>query len=42
MNGNAELVVITNPARERHIKDALLILNSSSVVKNVANMIRVY
>lgn len=42
VNGNAELVVITNPVRERHIKDALLILNSSSVVKTVANMIRVY
>lgn len=39
---NAELVVITSRVRERHIKDALLILNSSSVVKRIAAMIRVY
>ena len=39
---NAELVIITSPVRERHIRDALLIINSSSVVKRVASMIRVY
>ena len=39
---NAELVIITSEVKERHIRDALLILNSSSVVKKVSNMIRVY
>lgn len=39
---NAELVIITSSVKERHIKDALLILESSSVVKCVATMIRVY
>ncbi len=39
---NAELVIITNSVRERHITDALLILNSSSVVIKTASMIRVY
>ena len=39
---NAELVVITSPVRERHIRDALLIIKSSSVVKRVSSMIRVY
>ena len=38
----AELVIITSSVKERHIKDALLILNSSSVVKKIAAMIRVY
>ena len=39
---NAELVIITSSVMERHIRDALLILNSSSVVRQVATMIRVY
>ena len=39
---NAELVIITSEVKERHIRDALLILNSSSVVKEIATMIRVY
>ena len=39
---NAELVIITSKVRERHIKDALLILGSASVVRRVATMIRVY
>lgn len=39
---NAELVIITSPVRERHIRDALLIINSSSVIKCVSSMIRVY
>ncbi len=38
----AELVIITSMVRERHIKDALLILDSTSVVRRVATMIRVY
>jgi homoserine dehydrogenase len=42
IGSNAELVVITSEVKERHIRDALLILNSSSVVKKVATMIRVY
>ena len=39
---NAELVIITSSVRERHIRDALLIIESSSVVRNIASMIRVY
>ena len=39
---NAALVIITSSVMERHIRDALLILNSSSVVRQVATMIRVY
>ena len=39
---NAELVIITSSVRERHIRDALLILKSSSVVRDIASMIRVY
>ncbi len=39
---NAELVIVTSSVRERHITDALLILNSSSVVIKTASMIRVY
>ena len=39
---DAELVIITSSVKERHIKDALLILESSSVVRKVATMIRVY
>ena len=39
---NAELVIITSSVMERHIRDALLILNSSSVVREIATMIRVY
>ncbi len=41
VNKNAELVVITSSVKERHIKDALLILNSSSVVRKISAMIRV-
>ena len=39
---DAELVIITSSVKEWHIKDALLILESSSVVRRVATMIRVY
>jgi homoserine dehydrogenase len=42
IGNNAELVIITSEVKERHIRDALLILNSSSVVKEIATMIRVY
>jgi homoserine dehydrogenase len=42
IGNDAELVMITSNVKERHIKDALLILESSSVVRKVANMIRVY
>lgn len=38
----AELVVVTNNVEERNIKDALLLLNSTSTVKRVASVIRVY
>ena len=39
---DAELVIITSSVKERHIRDALLILESSSVVRRIATMIRVY
>ena len=39
---DAELVIITSSVKERHISDALLILESSSVVRKVATLIRVY
>lgn len=42
VNDLAELVIVTSKVRERHIRDAMLILNSSSVVKNIASVIRVY
>ncbi len=42
VGSNAELVIVTSCVRERHITDALLILNSSSVVSKTASMIRVY
>ena len=42
IGNDAELVIITSSVRERHIKDALLILESSSVVRKVATRIRVY
>ena len=42
INNDAELVIITSCVKERHIKDALLILESSSVVRRVATLIRVY
>jgi homoserine dehydrogenase len=42
VNDLAELVIVTSKVRERHIRDAMLILNSSSVVKNIDSVIRVY
>ena len=42
IDNNAELVIITSSVKERHIKDALLILESSSVVRKIATLIRVY
>ena len=42
IDNDAELVVITSSVKERHIRDALLILESSSVVRRVATLIRVY
>lgn len=39
---SAELVVITDTVRERHIRDALTILESMSMVRAVASVIRVY
>lgn len=39
---SAELVVITDTVRERHIRDALLILEHMSMVRAVASVIRVY
>ncbi len=42
IDNNAELVIITSSVKERHIKDALLILESSSVVQKIATLIRVY
>ena len=42
IGADAELVIITSNVKERHIKDALLILESSSVVRQIATIIRVY
>ena len=42
IDNNAELVIITSSVKERHITDALLILESSSVVRQDRHMIRVY
>ena len=39
---SAELVVITDTVRERHIRDALLILENMSMVHEVSSVIRVY
>ena len=39
---SAELVVITDTVRERHIRDALLILGNMSMVHEVSSVIRVY
>ncbi|MDO5784299.1 MAG: homoserine dehydrogenase [Eubacteriales bacterium] len=39
---SAELVVITDTVRERHIRDALTILKNMSMVHSVASVIRVY
>ena len=39
---SAELVVITDTVRERHIRDALTILGNMSMVHSVASVIRVY
>ena len=39
---NAEIVVITDHVRERHLKDALLTFESMSVIKSISALIRVY
>lgn len=39
---NAEIVVITNHVRERHLKDALLTFEGMSAVKAISGFIRVY
>ncbi|MDO5346592.1 MAG: homoserine dehydrogenase [Lachnospiraceae bacterium] len=39
---NAEIVVITNHVRERHLKDALLTFREMSAVKGISGFIRVY
>ena len=39
---SAELVVITDTVRERHIRDALTILSNMSMVHKIASVIRVY
>lgn len=39
---NAEIVVITNHVRERHLKDALLTFQGMSAVKAISSFIRVY
>ena len=39
---SAELVVITDTVRERHMRDALTILSNMSMVHKIASVIRVY
>lgn len=41
-DNSAELVVITDTVRERHMRDALTIVGSMSMVRSVASVIRVY
>ena len=41
-DGVAELVIITDPVREKHFNDALSILKGMSVLKEVSGVIRVY
>ena len=41
-DGVAELVIITDPVREKHFNDALSILKGMSVLKEVSVVIRVY
>lgn len=41
-NGCAELVVITDTVMERHVKDALAVLNGMSMIHEISNVIRVY
>ncbi|MDO4291860.1 MAG: homoserine dehydrogenase [Eubacteriales bacterium] len=41
-DGVAELVIITDPVRERHFNDAIRILQGMSVLKEVSGIIRVY
>ena len=40
--GSSDLVVITDTVRERHIRDALTIMRSMSMVRDIASVIRVY
>lgn len=39
---DAEIVVITNHVRERHLRDALLTFQNMSVVRSIPSLIRVY
>lgn len=39
---DAEIVVITDRVRERHLKDALLTFEHMSIIKSVSALIRVY
>lgn len=40
--GTAELVIITDQVEERHFKDALLVMNEMSIVKEIPSVLRVY
>ena len=40
--GTAELVVITDRVVERHFRDALLVMNGMSIVKEIPSVLRVY
>ena len=40
--GTEELVIITDQVEERHFKDALLVMNEMSIVKEIPSVLRVY
>ena len=40
--GTAELVIITDQVEERHFRDALLVMNEMSIVKEIPSVLRVY
>ena len=42
VDGVTELVVITDKVEKRHLKDALMIFEQMSMIREVASVIRVY
>ncbi len=42
VDGIAELVIVTEPVKRKHVIDALLVFNGMSAIKEVCSVIRVY
>ena len=38
----AELVVVTDPVKEKHLRDSMAIFNGMSIIKKIPAIIRVY